>query len=171
METVEIKVYSFGELSEDAKQNAIENLSDNNVDYSWWKYIYEDANNIGLEIDEFDLCRSKYCKGQLLYSASEVAANIFKEHGEDTSTYTTALNFMNDWKPIFDDYMNEESEGYESRDNENKMIDLESDFLDSLLKDYANMLQDEYEWLISTEAIVETIEANEYYFTEDGKLF
>jgi len=32
------------------------------------------------------------------------------------------------------------------------------------------MLQKEYEYQMSDEAIIETIEANEYEFTENGKL-
>ncbi len=86
MKEVTIKLYEFDELSERAQEEAIEKLSDINVDYDWWKYVYEDAERIGLKINEFDLER-------------------------------------------------------------------------------------EYDYLTSGEAIIETIRANEYYFTEDGTLY
>ena len=66
--------------------------------------------------------------------------------------------------------MDESSEHFESSESEDKMIDLENEFLQSLLEDYSIMLQNESEYLQSAEAIRETIEANEYEFTEDGKL-
>ena len=50
-------------------------------------------------------------------------------------------------------------------------IELEEDFNKSLAGDYLKMLKDEYEYQSSEEAIIETIEANEYEFTADGELF
>jgi len=48
--------------------------------------------------------------------------------------------------------------------------DLENEFKNNLLEEYANILQLECEYLQSEEAIKETIEANEYEFDEDGNL-
>jgi hypothetical protein len=61
------------------------------------------------------------------------------------------------------------SDKYESQEAEDDLSDMEANFLDSLLEDYAIMLQKEYEYLQSEEAITETIVANEYEFTEEGK--
>lgn len=170
MKTVTINLYSFNELNENAQQKAIENLSDINVNFDWWDFVYEDAENIGLKITSFDLDRNRHAKGYFILSASEVAANIFSNHGKDCETYKTAESFMKEWQPIFDDYMNEDSENYESQELEERLIDMEDDFLNSLLEDYSIMLQNECEYLRSDEAIIETIEANEYLFTEDGNL-
>jgi len=60
MRTIETTVYKFDELSDEAKQQSIENLYDLNVDYEWWDCTYEDAENIGLKISEFDLDRASY---------------------------------------------------------------------------------------------------------------
>ena len=57
-----IKVYEFNELSEEAKEKAIEKLWNINVDYEWWDCVYDDAENIGLKIKEFDLDRGSYVK-------------------------------------------------------------------------------------------------------------
>lgn len=171
MKTVEIKLYKFDELSKEAQQKAIERLFDINVDHDWWDMTYEDAKNIGLKITGFDLDRNRHAKGEFLLSANEVAANIIKDHGEQCSTYKTAQNFMEVWQPVFDEYMNEDSGNYESQESESKLLDIETDFLNSLLEDYSIILQNECEYLQSDESIIETIKANDYDFTEDGKLY
>jgi hypothetical protein len=61
------------------------------------------------------------------------------------------------------------SDKYESQEAEDDLSDIEDNFLDSLLEDYSIMLQKEYEHLQSEESIIETIVANEYEFTEEGK--
>ena len=91
-----------------------------------------------------------------------------QEHGEHCETYRTAANFMEEWQPLFNDYMNEESINYE---DDNDLMVCEEEFLQSLLEDYSILLQNESEYLQSDEAIIETIEANEYEFLENGKLF
>ncbi len=170
MKTKTINLYSFSELSESAKEKAIQNLSDINVDFEWWDFAYEDAENIGLKITEFDLDRNRHANGEFTLSANEVAVNIFRDHGTDCGTYKTATVFMNEWQPIFDNYTQEGNEKYESKESEDKLLELEDEFLKSILEDYSIMLQKDYEYLISKESIIETIEANEYTFTENGKL-
>ena len=170
MRTIRIKLYKFNELSESAKQKAIESLYDINVDYDWWESIYEDAENIGLKLTSFDLDRNRHAKGEFNLAANEVAANIFRDHGEDCQTYKTAASFMAEWEPVFNNYMDENHEDYESNESEEKLNDMEDDFLNSLLEDYRIMLNKEIEYQNSDEYIIETIEANDYEFTQDGKL-
>ena len=168
MRIIETKVYPFSELSDDAKQRAIENLSNINVDYNWWESTYEDAERIGLKITAFDLDRNRHANGTFELSANEVAANIFSEHGETCETFKTATKFMEEWQPVFSEYLNEESEKYESRESEEALMELEDQFLKSILEDYSIMLENECEHLQSKEAIIETIESNEYEFNEFG---
>ena len=171
MRTVRTKVYKFSELSEQAKQKAIEQLSDINVDYDWWQSTYEDAANIGLKITSFDLDRNRHAKGEFTLAANEVAQNIFNNHGECCDTYKTAQTFMETWQPVFNEYMDERSDKYESSEAEQLLQNFEEDFLNDLLEDYSIMLQNECEYNQSEAAIIETIEANEYEFTKDGKQF
>jgi len=171
MRTIRTKVYLFEELSEVAQQKAINELSNINVDYNWWQCTYEDAQIIGLKITSFDLDRNRHADGQFILSACEVAQNIFNNHGEHCQTYQTAEQFIEKWQPIYNDYLDEDSENYESGDLEDEMQDLEDEFLNSLLEDYSIILQNECEYLQSDEAVKETIIANEYEFTKDGKQF
>ena len=148
MKTLEINIYQFNELSEVAKQNAINEFSNINTDFNWWEFTYMDSENIGLKITSFDLDRNRSANGYFILSACEVAQNVLNEHGESCETFKTANNFLENWQPVFNDYLDENSENYESKNLEDILLDLENDFLNSLLEDYSIMLQNEYEFLI-----------------------
>jgi hypothetical protein len=166
--TVRTKVYKFNELNDAAKQVAIEELFDINLNDDWHESTYEDAENIGLKITEFDIDRRNYCKGEFSLSAHEVAANIIRDHGEKCETYKTAQDFLDSCNHM---ELSEGEEYGEGKEYEEKMMELEGAFLKSLCEDYRIMLRDNYEYFTSKEAIIETIEINEYEFTKDGKLF
>ena len=151
----ETKVYSFDELSEDAKQTALGKLSDINVCYEWWDAISEDATRIGLSITEFEFDGGRDCRGDFCKSYEDVAKMILQEHGKECETYKTAKEFLVSSAKAKDD----------------EVVGLEVEFRQSLLEDYRIILQKEYEYLTSEDAVIETIEANEYEFTEDGKIF
>lgn len=170
MRTIRTKVYKFSELSPEAKQTAIEQYRNN--DRSDYYFVLDDlkmdAKEIGLKIISLDDHRPN--KGEFLLAANEVAQNIFNNHGETCETYKTADSFMEAWQPIFNNYMDESHEDYESSESEEKLTDLEDEFLQSLLEDYRIMYNRDIEYQTSDEAIKETIEANEYEFTKDGKM-
>lgn len=170
MKTIEVNLYKFNELSEEAKEKAVQNLYDINVNYEWWDFVYEDAAMIGLKITGFDLDRNRHASGDLLLSAAEVAQNILNNYGEQCSTYQTAQSFLDTFNPLFAEYMDEASEHYESYEREQELNDLETEFLNELLEDYSIILQEEYEYQMTEEAIIEAIEANDYEFLENGEL-
>jgi len=176
MQTHQITTYSFSELSDDAKQTALEKLWDINVAYiPWWEFVFEDAYNIGLKITEFDIDRGAYCNGQLTENAHDVAQNILRDHGESCDTHALATQFMADWNTLVEKY----SDGIDTnRVTENNEYDfdqeadkLEADFEYSLREEYLSLLRREFEYLTSEEAVRETIEANEYQFLETGKQY
>ena len=168
-EMIEKKFYKFDELSEKAKEYVIEKLWDINVDFNWWQFTYEDAENIGLKINEFDLDRGSYVKGDFIETAEDVANLIIKNHGEKCETYQTAKNYLKDLseltaKNLIDNAAEEFPEDFLDTEN------IDKEFLRSLCEDYRIMLQHEYEYKTSEEAIKETIEANDYEFDEEGNL-
>lgn len=168
MKTIEIKLYSFDELSDEAKQKAIEKLSDINVDYDWGDCTYEDAANIGLKITSFDLERGSYVNGVFTIPAVEVAAKIVQEHGETCETHKTALQFGIDYAKLKEKYKITDEDDWEEIC---EIEALEEAFLSDLCEHYLKILRDEYEYVTSAEAIIETIKANEYDFLESGKLY
>ncbi len=155
MRIKETKVYSFDELSEDAKQTALEKLYDINVPYEWWDGIFEDATHVGIKLTEFDIDRGSYCRGEFYKYPEDVARMILQEHGEDCETYKTAKEFLVS----------------SARAKDDEVEDLDAEFRRDILEDYRILLQKDFEYLTSEEAIIETIEANEYEFTGDGRLF
>lgn len=158
--TRKYKVYTFNELNDNAQQKAIEKIAEFQTDYEWWDSVYEDAKTIGLKITEFELDRGSYAKGEFINNAKEVAESILENHGESCETYKTAQIYLNEYKKLIPD-----------ENGEVDSEDIDNEFKRSLLEDYRIMLQHEYEYLNSEESIKETIEANNYQFTEDGKLF
>jgi hypothetical protein len=165
VQTTSINVYEYSELSDKGQSKAVDGLRDINVTDDWWDFCFEDAKNIGLTITAFELDRSRNAEGEFTLSACEVAANIFRDHGESCETYKTATAFMEVWQPVFDKYFIEEGS-----ELEDELMELEEDFRKDICEDFSIMLQNEYEHNVSDEAIIETIEANEYEFTEDGEM-
>ena len=174
MKTKTINLYQFDELSEDAKAKAIERLSDINVDYQWWESVYEDARDVKLKLTEFDLDRNKHCKGTFIDGAHDTAALIIAKHGKNCDTYKTAQAFLSNWGELVNKYSDGVKTDVVAEGNEyafdGAADDLEYMSLHDLLEDYADILQRECDYLQSEEAIIETIKANEFWFTEDGKL-
>lgn len=173
IDTKTTKVYPFEELSEESQQKALERFWDINANYDWWDCIFEDAKTVGFEIAEFDLDRNKHCKGKWTIDAEDCARLIIEHHGESCKTRTDAETFLTSLagaKAAFeekDDY----DPDYEEFDESEEYEELCEEFHRTICEDYASMLQAEADYLQSEKAIVETIKANEYEFTEDGKLY
>lgn len=160
MRIKETKVYPFGELSDDAKEKVVQSLWDINLFYEWWETTFEDAAQVGLKLTEFELDRGSYCRGAFDVDAVETAKKIFKEHGKDCETFKTAAAFLAEFHP----YIVESNEDCEDADS------IRQEFRLNILEDYRIILQKEYEYLSSEDAIIETIKANEYEFTKNGEL-
>lgn len=169
MRTIETTVYTFAELSEQGKQQAINNLSSINIDFDWWQYTYLDAKNVGININNFELDRTIDIG---MYDYQETANKIMKEHGETCDTHKNAKQFIKERDALVSKYSNGGNKVPEENENDFdcELDELESEYKKSLEEDYLSMLRNEYEYLSSREAIIETIEANDYEFTEDGKL-
>jgi len=175
MKTIKTTVYNFNELSDDAKQKAIDTNREINVDYEWWGSTYEDAENVGLKITSFDLDRNRHAEGNFTDDSYSVACQIVAEHGEMCATYKTAKEFTHIWEKAvkyYSDGIQTDTVADEKTEEFDEYIEeKESEFLENILEDYAIILQNEYEYLQSDEAISETLIAKEYEFTEDGKQF
>lgn len=159
IKTESIEVYKFEELDEKAQQKALSIVCEFRYDYDWWDSAYQDAERVGLTITSFDCDRAQKITGHLNKSSEEVAHTIILDHGKDTDTFKLADSFLGQYQS--------EPETSEQED-ENEALELE--FERALLEEYLSMLGKEYDYLNSREAILETINANEYEFTKDGRL-
>lgn len=149
------KVYPFDELSDEIKEKVVEKHWYINTWYAWWQFTYDDAKNIGLTIIEFNIDRGAFCRGDI-DDAIDTARAILKEHGDSCETWQTAKDFHDAVA----------KDGEDTEDYENLCLE----FKYNLLEDYRIILAKEYEYLTSEEAIIETIQINEYEFTADGEL-
>jgi len=172
MKTIEINLYKFSELSEEAQQKAIESLADINTDHDWWKATYEDAENIGLKITGFGL--NSYATAEVIDSHFMMAEEIVSGHGKDCDTHRIAKVFLKDWATLVAKYATEDDPERVAEENLEEFDPLgdtlEEAFLEELREAYRIILKKDYEYRTGKEAIIETIEANGYDFTEDGEL-
>lgn len=167
MRTIKTNVYTFSELSEDAKENALNSVRGTAIHYEWWGSTYEDAGRVGLRITGFDLDRERHAKGEFTESAYDCANAIIKEHGECCETYKTAKAFLEERKGL-EDKLSPEDETNPFNETVSDIEELDEQFLIDLLEDYSVLLQNEYDYMNSDEYITELIKANAYEFTEEG---
>lgn len=171
MKTIALQLYQFGELSELGKEKAIAANADFNVNYSWWEMVYEDAKNIGLQITGFDLDRANYCNGRFTEDAIYTARYIRLLHGEQTDTYQLSVDFQERRDVLVNEWPKDDHGELEQVDDLDAALDTcEEGFLKALCRQYLRILDKEYDYLTSDEAIADTLTANEYWFTADGEL-
>lgn len=157
MREITIKAYQYKELSHKAKEKARDWwISGGDDDQFAWDNTKEDAQQVGLVISSLDEHRTN--SGKFEKSALDCANRILKEHGESCETYKTAKKYIKALNVLpVDESLDDAYEG------------LEALFLSNILEDYRIKLNEECEYLQSEEHIAETMEANEYEFTVDGK--
>lgn len=174
MRTIRIKIYKYNELSELAKQKAISEMSDINVNYTWWDYIYADAGEIGLKITGFDLDRNDIT-GNLIEWASDVSKKIIENHGDQTDTYKLAAGYLAERIALIAKHSDGINTTVVTEENEETVEQLEEEqataFEKALLRLYLKMLRIDYDYYTSNKAIEETIISNEYEFTADGRFW
>jgi hypothetical protein len=216
MITKTINLYSFDELSTEAQNKAIENLSDINVDHEWWDFVYTDfitiAEYFGIEIEKNRNSTQMFFTG--FYSQGDGSAfagtidvqkfieciegEKWREHApkEELKFYKVTPNIKRVCKLIasgtIDLYANVKMTNRETsvkleydwsfagdykcsnpirvETTINDLIELLEDGIETLNSWFFNQLRTEYEYQTSREQIIETIKANEYTFTENGKL-
>ena len=147
MKTIEIKAYEFSELNKKAKDKVLFDFIDINTNYDWWDIVYDEFDYLGLKVNSFDIYRQ----------------TIDIEFKNDIKDFCN--NVVNDWHDtdivnICDDYLVNEN-------NPNKQS--ETYYKRLIADEVLTTLTNEYDYQSSSEAIIETIEANEYLFTENGK--
>lgn len=195
MKKLEIKLYKFDELSDEAKETAIENHREKYLDYKWWDTTFEDVNQIGevigIDIDNIYFSHM-YCQGsgacfEGTYQYKKGALKAIKEHApKDEALHQIAKDLQIAQRKYF--YLlhaTVKHSGHYHHENctDITVVNPERDYyyqelcdtgIDEALKDFMRWvmkrLYAEYEYMTSEEAIIEAIQANEYEFTFDGTL-
>jgi biotin-(acetyl-CoA carboxylase) ligase len=175
MKTIEIQLFKFDELSDKAKEKALIEYYDWNVNFDWWDNVYEDAKNVGITINGFDIDRGNYCEIEFRYDEKDICQKIIMEYGENCETHKIATKFLSDYdelvKRYSDGIIKDIVSEYNEEDFDNEIIELETELHDELSEEYLSILRKEYEYLTSEEAIIEALEANEIEFTINGEIY
>jgi hypothetical protein len=176
METINVKLYSFNELKEDVKNKVIQDNYDINTNYNWWECTYDTFNECGIKINCFDLYRKQIEISNIL-DWEEIAQNLKNNFGTDTDLHTDSLNFIKERDNLIKELGNgNDKDGYSvNYDNydiyDERIIETEIEYKRELENNILNWLNSEYEYLISDEAIIETIYANDFKFLNHGAMW
>lgn len=172
MKIIETKVYTFNELSDNAKKVALDQNRYNLVDDEWWRDTYDEAKNIGIKITGFDLFGRNDIQGEFIQDSEYIAKYIMNEHGQTCATYIVCENFLNEKDAIVNEAERDEyGEFVDVETLDEKLDECENAFKDDILHEYHKILTAEHDYLVSDECISDYLEANEYQFTENGKRF
>lgn len=195
MRTIQTIVYNFNELSEGAKQHAIEKLHTINTDYEWYDATFDDAKEIGriMGIDINNIyfsgfssqgdgaCfegRYEYRKGSVkelkayapvdteLHRIAKALQDIQRKAFYRLTAHVKQSGHYNHKYCTVIDVYNSESGDYATDEQSDAITETLRDFMEWIYR----TLEKECEYLESEEAIIETIEANEYEFDTAGNL-
>jgi hypothetical protein len=176
MRIIETMAFLFDELDSQTQQKVIENNRTINVDSDWWYQCEIDnfKHEMDIIVSEFDIYR-RTINITIEYSF-ESAEKIINFFGGESELVKIAKTFIKDRDALVKKYgEGNEKEGYSVKEEYWNVFDeeieyLEEEFRREIAKEILSMLTLDYEYQISDDAIKETILANEYEFTNEGKL-
>lgn len=193
MRVIETKVFTFEELNSEARKKAIESLQHVNVKHDFWHdNAIDDAKQIGalmgIDIDEVHFSGfwsqgdGACFTGTYAYKKGSVkAVKEYAPRCEEVHSIAERLssiqkdNFYKLEATIKHSghYYHEYCTDIDVRKDDNYPSDAVIIEVADCLRDYMRwiyrQLEQEYDYQTSDEAIIDTIEANEYEFTEEGK--
>ena len=197
MKQITINTYKFKELKKEVKEKVIDDNREVNVNYEWWELDIEDLkerikteldldienvyfelmsrdNNIHIDSQEVigGLC-SKYPKLYDLEIPNKFG--LFCNYlGGGLSGGLNGSEFDDEHIVMEEEYAEDESINKEvemvmnNKIKHNIMKDLTK--LQEMLKNFYIGLNESYDYLMSDESIIETIECNDYRFKECGEM-
>lgn len=185
----------FDKLSDETKQKAIEKNRDINVYYEWYEPIYEDVKRVGeilgIEIDKIYFS-GFWSQGdgacfEGVYSYNKGAHKMIKEYAPKDETLHHLANQLWDLqsenfyklsatikhKGMYYHKYCTDIDVYNENDSMYYADNETAEFVRERLRDFMewiyNMLEQEYEYITSDEAVAESLKANEYEFNEKGE--
>lgn len=191
MKKYTIQAYSFNELSEEAKQKAIEATRGNEsyLDWDWWNCIYDNfkrnMEQSGYEVDNIyfsgfwsqgdgacftgSVSIDEWLKAHKLGNKYRKLYNLAQDYGsqviiEQVGNYSHSGTMS--FRDYITDYTQELSGEVVSQADEVYML-IKNEAVEKADELY-RLLENEYEYQMSDEAIADFLIANEYEFMSDG---
>ena len=177
METRTYNVYKFNELNDEQKEKVVHNLRDINVDYDWSQWTIKDE-TIRLETLGYNNAEIFFSgfwsqgDGASFTATGDIEKLVPKKLRKfvDGITFSKSHQYEHEYTMSIHVEYNDEPTG---RIQLVEFDNLEKELLEDArneAREIYKRLQNEYEYLTSDKSIIETIEANEYDFTEDGHI-
>jgi hypothetical protein len=200
MQAITIELFNFNELSDDAKNKAIEKFKNDTyyLDYDWWYSTCDDIKTM-LEFIGFtdaNIQFSGFCSqgdgasftGNYEYAKGGVKKLI--EYAPNETVFIGAAKQLQELQRkyfykiygkverISNYYVHENtiafSLDYHSVNTLQSVSEIEKEITEivrTISQEIYSKLENEYEYLMSDEAIVDYILGNEYKFTIDGEIY
>lgn len=176
MRIIETKVYEFDELDIQTQEKVIENNRTINVDSNFWYQCELDnfKHELKIKVNEFDIYRREI--NITIEDSFDTAQGIVDFFGKESGIVYSAKIFIKDRDALVKKYgEGNEKDGYSVKEEcwseyDEEIEYLEEEFRKEIAREILSMLTLDYEYQTSDDGIKETIIANEYEFTEEGKL-
>ena len=197
MKQITINTYKFKELKKEVKEKVIDDNREVNVNYEWWELDIEDLKErikteLDLDIENvyFELMSRD---NNIHIDSQEVIGGLCSEYpklydleipnkfglfcnylGGGLSGGLNGSDFDEEHIVMEEEYAEDESINKEvemvmnNKIKHNIMKDLTK--LQEMLKNFYIGLNESYDYLMSDESIIETIECNDYRFKECGEM-
>ena len=195
-ETITREIFQFDELSNDAKETARQWWRDGGLDHDWWDSVYDDfdriAELIGINVTDKQFSgfwsqgdgasfagsyaykkgsckaiRDYAPKDELLHSIADNLAAIQKRNFYSLSASITLRGrYCHEGSMCIS--VERDSDNYQ--DYTTDADDVITDAMRSLAQWLYTSLENELKYLNADESVDESIRANEYEFTRDGKI-
>lgn len=182
MRTKLIRLFKIDELSPEVREEVVNKHRDMNVHDEWWDFIlegfcerlHEDGINLSAKDISFDFGRYRKIaiekaevhdrRAKLLFKVldKKLKAKILNRALDDEVPYIYLIIKKN---------AVETAEYDEDKLSEDEVEEIEGAvncYLDEKTKELLKKLEEHYDYLISDEAIIETMRSNEWEFTEGG---
>lgn len=174
----EVKTYKFSELTEEGKRKALEGLYDINVEFDWWECdglicdedweIFDGQRKVYFDIDRESFIQFPELSiknKEKFFALLKIPKRLLNlvDIGFEQKHYgggRGATIMVWDWTG-----KHEITPKYE------KIMESAVESFNNLMEETLSNIRKNYEYLTSEQAIIETIEANDYDFTADGKIF
>jgi len=158
-------IYYFDELSESSQKLALQNYTDINTDFDWWDFIADDYNIDPYKLF-FDLANNivQFAPTTNLYDSGYYIKN---NHGDGCESFKISKDFVEAYDHQMGRY-NDTADDCEDVDA--TLADLSDAFYDDIGPEILKSLHQTYTYITSDDAIAETLRANKYEFTIDGKI-
>lgn len=199
MRTEQVILFKFEELSDDAKEKAREWYRQGALDYDWWEDVYSDASEVfrilGIDSRKGNKSPAIWFSGfssqgdgacfEGTYSYAKGSVRAIKRYApNDDELHRIASGLMMIQRRY--GYSITASLNHTGRYHHEHSVEVDLDarsivdpldgseiisWLRDLMRWIYRRLEEEHDWLLSDEQVDESIIANGYEFTEDGKVY